>query len=175
MKNANCFGTLDERVKIGKAVESDIVTALRANNLKVREATANQDIHEKIDCWVEWEGAELSTQIKYRETGKDVLFEVFHTFDEFGSPHNRIGRDMKGNCALYVVKMGKTIYMFRLSRAKQVIENLLNLAKISGWNNRSVRLGGSELKLQRDPSDNRTKVCAYIPPESLPHIKLASI
>lgn len=170
----NCYGTINERVKIGKVVEADIVSTLRANNLVVSEASLKQDMFDKIDCWVTWQGERLSTQIKYRETGRDILFEVFHTFLGFDHPQNRVGRDMKGKCHLYAVKLGKMVYLFKTDRLKKIVEDLLQAAKNIGWGEfRSVKLRGSELKLQVDPSDNRSKVCAYISPDSIPHFKLA--
>lgn len=69
--------SLDDRVRIGKTVESQILEQIVAAGMNCVPATKTEDIHHKVDAW--WKPdphTKKGIQIKYRETGDDILFEV---------------------------------------------------------------------------------------------------
>jgi hypothetical protein len=167
----------ENRIRVDHGVERErqIAEALTREGLKLRQSTADEDKDRKVDRWIIREdGTRVALQIKYRETGDDLLFEVFDRFESWDSPLNKIGRDMVGDAEMYAVLLQdkKTIVMVRTAHAKKIISELLEGAKRFGWTtqhgmSKSVKsfVNGHvvELKLQRDPRDLRQKMIAYIP------------
>lgn len=169
-----------KRVASGKAREAQIANALRDQcGLDIREGTDYQDKYRKIDRWVyNSNGPRTPLQIKFRQKGSDLLFEVYDTFLGFGHPKNKIGRDMIGDSTLYAVLLsdGQTIQLVKTHGAKLVIWNMVKIVQAKGWTKEnqnsktfSVRWGNSEpqIKLQNDPGDGRPKMVAYLPPQML--------
>jgi hypothetical protein len=122
----------------------------------------------------------MGIQIKFRETGKDLLFEVFDTFFGFNNPKNKMGRDMKGIASHYAVKFDKNIVLVEKKQAEEVIQEMLDEARCNGWSERNqssqtlyYQSNNHELqlKLQSDPADGRKKIVAYIPKEFFSNCK----
>lgn len=168
-----------KRVELGKIREGQIADALRDQcGLDIRDATEFQDKHQKIDRWVHPEnGPRIPLQIKFRQNGNDILFEVYDTFYGFGK-RNKLGRDMIGDAVLYAVLEadGKTINLVETRGAKLLIWNMVKIAQVKGWNYENensktyeVQWGNvtAQLKLQHDPGDHRPKMVAFLPPEML--------
>ena len=172
---------LESRVRVahGRNRESQIANALNTQcGLNLTDATDADDKIHKIDRWLNRNGQRIPLQIKYRETGDDLLFEVFDTFDGWDAPTNKVGRDMKGNARLYAVLRSdcRTVNIIEVQNAKKIIDTLLMLAKQMGWSESDgmfhtfrFRVNGqtAELKVQRDPGDGRSKMIAYIPSAAL--------
>jgi len=181
-----------KRVALGKVREGQIADALRDQiGLDIRAASDNEDKFRKVDRWVHQNGNRTPLQIKFRNKGDDLLFEVYDTFRGFDFPdgiasevydmgarqrvlQNKIGRDMQGDAKLYAVLLsdGKTIKMVSTEPAKRFIWSMVETAKHDGWTRdgytKTLVLdtgsGRAELKLQHDPGDNRPKIVAYLPP-----------
>jgi hypothetical protein len=165
------------RVRHGKKRESQIANALRDQaGLSIMDASDSEDKERKIDRWlVNADGSRTAVQIKYRETGDDLLFEVFDKFYGFNAKYNKIGRDMIGDSKLYAVltQDAQTIVMVPVAKAKKIVNDMLTVAEIVGWtveegeSHKTLKYfkngGRCELKVQRDPKDGRTKMLAYIP------------
>ena len=97
MNNSIATKQTRERVEAGKKVESAIIAKLNEIGMKLSQPTNSEDILQKVDAWyVNKQGKRVGIQIKYRESGSDLLFEVFDTFVEFKSDKNKMGRDMIG-------------------------------------------------------------------------------
>ena len=64
---------MGKRVAAGKKMELRIIDSMNAAGFMVTAATAQEDLYQKIDGWLDGQ----SIQIKYRETGDDILFEVY--------------------------------------------------------------------------------------------------
>ena len=163
------------RVKHGRNRENQIAEALKGQcKLTLTDA---EDKVSKIDRWLNRDGKRIPLQIKYRETGDDLLFEVFDTFDGWDKPTNKVGRDMKGSAELYAVLRAdqKTVNIVQVSKAKFIIQTMMQLARSAGWTEKGqypvfrFRVNGltCELKVQRDPGDGRSKMMAYIPAASI--------
>jgi len=162
------------RVRHGLERERQIATALKDQvGLPIENATNIEDRERKVDRWIAYPNGRVALQIKYRETGEDLLFEVYDKFFGWDDPKNKIGRDMMGEAQQYAVLLQdrKTICIVSVDVAKQAIHTMIDGAK-QHWTVESsfgatfrhfthgVKL---ELKLQRDPRDGRPKMVAYIP------------
>lgn len=169
-------GSLDTQVMVrnGLMRERHIADALRDQiGLPIRNANQYEDRILKVDRWLVYPDRRVALQIKYRENGKDLLFEVYDTFHSWDDPKNKLGRDMYGEAAEYAVLMQdrKTIVMVPTDLAKETIYKMVEQAK-KGWSVMSVygntlryHESGCELNLkqQKDPQDKRWKMVAYIP------------
>lgn len=170
---------LDARTRVQHGIqrENQIAKALREQaGLDLRAATTYEDKDRKVDRWLvdPQTGNRKAVQIKYRDTGNDLLFEVFDRFVDWDNPHNKVGRDMVGDANLYAVLLSdrKTVVMIPIDGAKEIITEMVEGARRFGWTSqnglvktfRSFREGLTiELKLQKDPSDGRQKMVCYIP------------
>ena len=156
----------DDRIRAGKGLEANVLNNLRNMGYKIKDPTAQQDKFDKIDgWWVGKGGKEYPLQVKVRETGDDVLFELMSDLDR-----NKLGRDMVSSAILYVVKnrSGKT-RMFRTDDLKQTAKKILNdiLKDIQKEPNKTRWTGGGwEAKIQIDRADGRKKLLAYFNPLS---------
>lgn len=169
-----------ERVQQGLNREAQIADALQEqHNLNLEDATETEDKTHKIDRWLIDGNTRTAMQIKYRETGDDLLFEVYKTWEGWFSPANKTGRDMKGKAKLYAVlrQDQKTVVLAYVESAKRIIDTMLKNARVIGWTEDNgpqrktlkyhVNGGTCLLRVQRDPGDGRTKMVAYIPPAVL--------
>lgn len=165
-----------ERVRHGKTREKQIADALKEQaGLNLQDASDSEDKEQKIDRWLISNGKKTAVQIKYRETGDDLLVEVFDKWNGWDNQNNKIGRDMIGDARLYaVLRMDKkTVVLVKTNTLKHIVNDMLQAAKTIGWTvdngdkNKSLqysRAGGRcELRVQRDPRDGRAKMVAYIP------------
>jgi hypothetical protein len=175
-RERNKFQDKSERIKYGKDIESKIVQALTNQyGWNIVPPSSNQDKFDKIDGTLISSSEALPVslpapiQIKYRDTGNDILMEVSWVFNgNFDMPLSNFltGRDMKGKAKLYVSldQSGKMIRVRLAEEAKKnAIELLENLIK-----NRS-KVFSSELgqiRITRDPKDGRQKINAFINPDS---------
>lgn len=168
-----------ERVTIGRRRESQIVEALkRQHSLAIKPANECQDKQQKIDCLIEMDGKQVPVQVKYRESGDDVLVEVFDRWNGWDGIGNKIGRDMQGKAEMYAVltKDAKTVVMAPTAVIKDLVNGMVKAAQDHGW---TVDLGvrktlrytiageQCQLKVQSDPADGRSKMVAYIPAKVL--------
>lgn len=174
--NQTMFMPTDVRVKHGQERERQIADALRDQaGLPIQDATAEDDKEfAKVDRWIVYPDRRVALQIKYRETGKDLLFEVFDRWFDWNHPGNKTGRDMLGIAKEYAVLMQdqKTIVMVPVSKAKEAIATMVEGAKVR-WTLEGprdlktfkffTRGCALELKVQHDPRDGRPKMVAYIP------------
>ncbi len=160
------------RIKTGREQESLIIQSLRKAGFNLTPASDHDDMIRKIDCWL----GQTPVQVKYRENGTSILFEVYDTFEDWDSPRNKIGRDMKGVSEIYAVRIGNRIFVAKTQEIKGIINLMLTVVKQYGWTEVcgmtktfKFRKNNLEifLKIQRDPSDGRTKMVAYLPPETL--------
>lgn len=174
--NHNTHAREDSRLRVrnGRERERQIANALRDLGLQVQDATEYEDKQRKIDRWLVQDGKRVALQIKYRETGDDLLFEVYDRFDGWDNPTNKIGRDMQGDAKLYAVLKTdrETVVMVPTAQAKGIINDMISAAQNVGWTaealySKTLRyfVAGqkAELKWQRDPADGRGKLVAYIP------------
>lgn len=173
--NEQKAGSLEPRVRVRHGLERErqIAEALRKQiGLPIVQASEFEDKERKIDRWIAYPTGRVALQIKYREVGEDLLFEVYDKFFGWDHPHNKLGRDMYGDAKEYAVLLTdrKTVVMVPTATAKIVIHDMMDKAR-AGFTRESytrtldyfvngLRL---QLKVQRDPGDGRWKMVAYIP------------
>lgn len=158
------------RVKHGRERERQIAIALQQQHrLPIEESGHDDDCTRKIDRWVDYPTGRVALQIKYRETGADLLFEVFDKFFGWDDPRNKVGRDMIGQASEYAVLLEdrKTVVMVPVELAKSAIQEMLDYAQTHGMTcgnsfKHFVSNHKLELKIQNDPSDGRQKMVAYM-------------
>jgi hypothetical protein len=142
--------------------------------LPILEASEFEDKERKVDRWIAYPTGKVALQIKYREVGEDLLFEVYDKW--FGWDHvgNKLGRDMFGDAKEYAVLLAdrKTVVMVPTQLAKDTVAKMVEAAKSGDWTVKGLYSSTLryyahglklELKVQKDPGDGRQKMVAYIP------------
>jgi hypothetical protein len=172
-RQLNRFQSRDERVQFGKSKEAQILNAMSAQHgWVIQEVSSGRDMHQKIDgMLVSATDMPISLpapiQVKYRDTGNDILMEVTWAFkDNYSSSIEDLltGRDMKGIAKLYVsLDLSGTLIRVRLadeakSIAKKLLEGLIQSRK------KVFNLGRHQIRVVRDPDDGRQKINAFLDP-----------
>jgi hypothetical protein len=169
----------NERIQSGKKVESFIIERLNKSGLALSKASDYDDMLKKVDVWIGKGKEKVGVQIKFRETGSDILFEVYDTFYDFNDSRNKLGRDMTGDAKKYAVLINKKIVIVEKSEAKQVIDDMILDARCNGWKEKTIyhRERGLELqlKLTKDHADGRKKIVAFIPVEYFKSSQMISL
>jgi len=161
-RQSNQFQDMNKRVNFGKDIEAKIIQAISENTgWKIDPASKSEDMHDKIDGWVHFQGQKLPIQVKYRDSGDDILLEVYNSERSGGD-----GRDMVGRAALYACmnKAGDTIRVRDASQLKMVAKNLKTQLMESGKNVLSNRFG--QIRWTNDPSSGIKKIIAYLKAEA---------
>lgn len=156
----------NDRISAGKVVEKRIIDAFRQMGYNIEDPTPSEDKNDKIDGW--WndkKGNRVPLQIKFRESGDDILFELVKDLDR-GIP----GRDIISKAALYLVvdRTGKT-RLFPTKpikeQAQKMVDILLPVIK-RDTSGKSLWSGnGWEIRVQRDRAHGQRKLVAYFSPD----------
>lgn len=155
-----------DRVEQGKAGEKEILDVLRKAGIEIADATPSQDIYDKVDGWMNLNGTRVAVQVKFRESGDDVLFEIVKDIDK-----GIMGRDMRCKADYYLVKnTNGTIRMFLVaelkSKAKAIQDFVLGDLKKNpskdSWGGNNV-----EVKIRVDKASGQRKLMAYFNPKKL--------
>jgi len=158
-----------ERVAKGKAGEKEILNILRARGIKIADPTHAEDMYDKIDGWMEWNGKKVAVQVKFRESGDDVLFEIAKDLDT-----GDMGRDMLCKAEFYLVRDRKgKIRMFSVAELKTKAKALYDFVlkdlvknpdkeNWGGWQGSNVNV-----KIVVDKAHGNRKLIAYFNPEKL--------
>ena len=152
-----------ERVEQGIRAESQLIQALARRGIKIQASTFNEDMYEKIDAWItDKNGKRHSVQIKYRENGTDIIFEIIK---DIRVP--LIGRDMQCVAEYYLLstKLGDT-YLFHADPIKTFAKQLMETWRSEWtstanhfWNGR-----GWEMKKTVDRENGKSKLMGYFRP-----------
>lgn len=144
------------RVNAGKKMEAAIIQKLREKGLKVRPASRREDMYDKIDLWVTIQGKEQPTQIKQREVGDDVIFEIYK--DTNSRQPN--GRDFIGKAVFYVAvdTKGQGFVVFTKSLKDVAMEYVDQFGAESG------EYKGATFKATRDQRSGNPKLMGFFPP-----------
>jgi hypothetical protein len=169
-RHDNRFQGINQRVTYGKGIEKQIFDNLVACGMKLREPSSSEDMYDKIDGWWDRGGNEEPIQIKYRDTGDDILFEVMKDY------HRNIpGRDMIGKAVYYAVlaRTGGQIVIIEVAEAKQRIQDAMQAAEQEGFDQRGNyrTRDGIMLRVRQDPQSGQEKLMAYIPVSILKNVR----
>ncbi len=150
MKRALNTLPMSQRVQRGKKMEERIIDAMRAAGISVQLATAQEDQYQKIDGWLDGKGL----QIKYRETGDDILFEVYKDWLK-----GIEGRDLIGQADLYacVNRAGQGVIV-PTAEIKSLVQAALPTVRAQGY----YKEGGLDIKLRKDAYHGQLKCVAFI-------------
>jgi hypothetical protein len=170
---SNRFQSREERVKSGKEQEARILQAMiREHGWNINSASASQDKFDKIDGFLlsAPEPPPISLpapiQIKYRDTGDDLLMEVVWEFrnQQVNLDQLLTGRDMKGLAKIYLClnKIGTLARVRLADEAKSFAKKLLEGLLLSG--KKIYSIGKSQIRITEDPENRRPKINAYIDP-----------
>lgn len=155
------------RVRTGKTGEQEIAKALQeVFGLTIEEVSEDQDRFEKIDRIVVSElGNRKTLQIKYRETGEDILVDVFEPFFGIDHPRTGKGRDYVSKCDLYACRVGPLIHLIHGAALRSVIEIVLAEWKSAGCPCAGTFIGsqGEQIKIRKDHASDRPKLLMFIP------------
>lgn len=169
-RHDNRFQGINQRVNYGKGIEKQIFDNLVACGMKLREPSNSEDMYDKIDGWWDQNGSEEPIQIKYRDTGDDILFEVMKDYQR-----KVPGRDMVGKAVYYAVlaRSGGQIVVVEVAEAKRLIQSALTAVEHEGFDNRGnyKTQNGLMLRIRRDPQSGQEKLMAYIPVSSLRNVR----
>ena len=158
------FQSNDARGSYGRNIERQIFDALVSCGMDLRPASQSQDMFNKIDAFWKKDDKLVPIQIKYRDTGDDILFEVLKDYNQ-----KLIGRDMVGTAIYYAVLLRKgQIVVVESAEIKQKVNSVLKEADLSSG---SYFISGVSLKVRQDPSSGTKKLIAYVSPSVLKIVK----
>lgn len=170
-----CYGVLmlatitdyNERVANGRRIEKLIFEAmnarLRPRNNCLEEPTREEDKALKIDAWlVNPAKKRYSVQIKYRESGDDIIFECVKDTAQWLP-----GRDATSEAQLYLcVNRQGTARLYWTAPIKALAAQIVEVAK--GEPNETEWFGdGWELKRRKDHATGIEKLVAFISPSKM--------
>ena len=154
----------DDRISAGKVVEHKIINAFRQMGYNIEDPTSSEDRNDKIDgWWIDKKGGRVSLQIKFRESGDDILFELVKDLDR-----KIPGRDIISKAALNLVvdRSGKA-RMFLTKPIKEQAQKIVDvlLPIISRDAGKGFWSGnGWEVRVQQDRAHGQRKLVAYFSP-----------
>lgn len=150
-----------QRVAEGKAKEKIILDTLRQNGFVIEEPTAQEDMEDKIDGWMIQDGKRLAIQVKFREVGNDIIFEVMKDLDR-----GIVGRDSVSKAYYYlVVDRTGTARLFLTAPIKKLAQRMIPIAKgLYGTRKTDWKGIGWELKITIDRAHGNNKLMAYFNP-----------
>jgi hypothetical protein len=147
------------RVALGKAKEQQAIDLLCSKGVVIEAPTTREDMYDKIDGWVVENGSRLAMQVKVREGGDDIIFEIVKDIDR-----EIIGRDSVSKAHYYlVVDRRGTARMFLTEPIKKMAEHLLQVARNLSTKE-SWRGIGWEMKITVDKAHGNRKLMAYLKP-----------
>jgi len=154
----NTVTDYNTRIALGKSRELEIIEFLRNKGYKIIEPTANQDIKDKIDGFIlPKAGGKLSFQLKQREGGDDIIFELIKDWDR-----NIEGRDLISKADLYIVVDRRgNISIISTKEIKAKARELLALADANPNDQQGT---GYQLKFTTDLAHHQTKVMLFFSP-----------
>lgn len=154
------------RIQAGKVREASIIIALRGAGMTIEVPTPGQDQQQKIDCWlVDRFGEKHTLQIKSRENGDDIIFEIIKDI------HKDVpGRDMYSSTEYYFlvdsVNKGHLYLMPPIRRfAQQVLDIVMNDLSVNNtqtfWRGRN----GWQARITTDRAHGNQKLMGYFSPK----------
>lgn len=156
MLNAESY---EDRVALGKAKEQEAIELLRSKGVVIEAPTAREDMYDKIDGWIVKDGTRLPVQVKVREGGDDIIFEIIKDIDR-----NLDGRDSVSKAHYYlVVDRRGTARLFLTAPIKKMASGLRQVASIIASKDRWQGIGW-EMKITIDKRHGNRKLMAYLKP-----------
>lgn len=143
------------RITLGKSRELEIIDFLTSKGMKIELPTAHQDMTEKIDgFFLPKAGGRISFQLKQRESGDDIIFELVKDWDR-----DIEGRDMKSHADLYVVvdRTGK----LNIISTKEIKAKAKELLAMADANPNDQQGDNWQLKFVKDLAHGQVKLMCF--------------
>jgi hypothetical protein len=159
------IGNYNQRIAAGKVKEKMIVDQLRKYGVKIDDPTQQEDMYDKIDGWMyDSKGVKNSVQIKFRESGDDIIFEMVKDLDK-----NIPGRDMISKAQLYLVVdrtgAGKLINTDSVKKKAQELLKVVESDLEKNPNKTRWSNVGWEVKITQDRAHGQNKLMGYFNPK----------
>jgi hypothetical protein len=157
------------RVREGKRAEEEVAEALRRRfGLIVLNVTENLDRNEKIDrIVVAKRGGRRTLQIKCREYGHDILFDVYEPFYGEEDPRTGKGRDLQSTCDLYACRVGPALHLIHGTALRRLVQQTLDhwrgLGSPTAVGTTAKAARGILLRIRADRHSGRPKMLLFIP------------
>ncbi len=147
------------RIQMGRKMEAEVAKKLEDLGIKVVHSGREDDMFKGIDFWVTLGDKRLSAQVKQREVGDDIIFEVWKDYDGSSQPN---GRDYNGKAQLYIAvdTKGNGFWVVP-SLLKQVTDEYL-----SKFGMKNGKYKDAFFKVTKDNRSGNTKLMAFFPPSS---------
>lgn len=163
-----------ERLREGKILEALVARSLRpileAMGNQLVESTVDEDKHPKIDRWIVTRKGKLSLQIKVRESGDDLIYEIVKNVRTWED-----GRDLLCQADLYLyVDRAKTGWLYWLKDIKGKIKTLREQARKDLNINPNQNFwsdNGYEMRVTTDRFHGNSKLMAFFNPTYFPVIQ----
>lgn len=175
--------TFQERLVQGTSREAVIAEAwapqLAKYGATLAKVERDEDIKRKVDRWLTTaKGTRMGVQIKYRESGDDVLVELVRNIDGWIP-----GRDMVGIADLYFcVDRNGTGRMYQTKHIKpdaqkiiQMFEEDIKANPHVPWWYPDAPLDKWSVNVGVDKGDGHTKVRAFFQVDCYPHQKFLNL
>lgn len=153
-----------DRIEAGREVEAKILNALRQKGFKIDDPTPSEDKYDKIDgWWVDKKGTKYPIQIKFRQSGDDIIFELIQNMTSGNE-----GRDLKSKAVIYLITNTHGITRMLLVRPiKKKAHEILDYVKrklTMAPTETNFSGSGWEAKIQYDRAHGQKKLVAYLDP-----------
>ena len=151
----------DQRIAAGKVKEKVILDTLRKHGFVIEEPTKEEDTEDKIDGWILENGQRNAVQVKFRESGDDIIFEVMKDLNR-----GTVGRDSVSKAHYYlVVDRHGTARLYLTAPIKKIAQQMIPIAQgLFGTRKTEWKGIGWELKITTDRAHGNTKLMAYFNP-----------
>lgn len=169
--------SFEERVRIGKMYEAQMLQNLIGQGYKTKEATSHEDMIEKIDGYIV-DAVDIPFQSKYRETGSDIGLDIYEPWYGLGDPRTKLGRDSRGKAQLYLTQVETTLYLMSKAGLQAIVDRVMTEWKslnfkfdfgdgIQRGTFNSRIYSGVQFKFKIDERSRVPKIMAYIPPTAV--------
>ncbi len=145
------------RLKMGRQMEAAVARKLEELGIKVVHSGREDDAFKGIDFWVTLNDKRISAQVKQREVGDDIIFEIWKDYDGSSRPN---GRDYNGKAQLYIAvdTKGNGFWVVPSVLKNTADEYLAKYGMKNGTHN------GAFFKVTKDNRTKTTKLMAFFPP-----------
>lgn len=160
------------RLATGKAIEQEIAALMPLFNLVPQTVPEMMD-RAGVDRVLLTPRGQLKTlQIKYRETGQDILVDVYDPFYGEAHPDTRPGRDVATKCDFVACRIGDFIHLIHGLPLQKVVQDALEERRVLTpimFNCAPFRAENRVLlKSSFDHRNSRPKLLAFVPITSVP-------
>lgn len=157
------------RLTTGKIVEQQIADLMMPLfKLEVHPVTEARD-RQGIDRLVVTPRNNVKTlQIKYRETGTDILVDAYDPYYGTGHPDTKLGRDITSQCDFVACQIGEHLHLVHGKTLKDAAKH--GVMTWMAWEKPKVLklANGVTTKLSIDHRNMRPKLLVFVPVKAIP-------